>query len=170
MVKIITDGILIKLTYPRGSWVLEKLEDGGKQSILHKIFTFKKEDVFSSDVDNDEAEIIFTLGKLNGNYFEIRKDILDIRYSVFIHKDIMVSESYFIAGRTFSVFKKIEELVMGDIYIGGDKPNAISKGNFEKIIRNFPTSYEIKKYFDARLSSVLKNYFENIVDAEDKYN
>jgi len=64
----------------------------------------------------------------------------------------------------------IKITVKEDIYIGGEQLNSIPINEFKFLLQNFPNNYEIHKYVDARLSSVLRNYFDNVVDAEYKYN
>jgi len=64
----------------------------------------------------------------------------------------------------------IKITVKEDIYIGGEQLNSIPINEFKFLLENFPNNYEIHKYVDARLSSVLRNYFDNVVDAEYKYN
>jgi hypothetical protein len=170
MIYIDTKDNLLTLTYENGAWILDYLEREESKSIIHDIFTFRKADILSSDVDGSEGDVTFILGKLKNDYFEIRSAILNTKHSVYLHKDLTITEEYFVAQVTISVFKRIDDLVEGPIYIGGDNPKTIKEQEFRKILKEFPTKYEIKKYAEARLSFVLKNHFDNVTDAEDKYN
>jgi len=41
--------------------------------------------------------------------------------------------------------------------------------SFEKLIKIFPTTHEVSLYRQAKVTSILKNYFDNIVDKENEY-
>lgn len=171
MLDFSTENNLLILTYiPMRPWVLENLDRGEDISLKKKLFTFSKTDFNKSRNDKSNEEIIeFILGRLAGDYFKIEGRILRIRQSVFIHKDIRVSEDFFIAVQGASIFKKISELAVEDIFIGGEHPTAIPEKIFHKILKDFPTPYEIKKYVEARLGSVLSNYFDSASDVANKY-
>lgn len=170
MIHITVKDNILTLTYYNAAWVLDKLEGGNSKSIIHDIFTFHESDLLSSEVDNSESEVVFVLGKLKDGYFEIRKDILNTKYPVYISKDVSVTNEYFVFQTDISVFKKVDELVEGPIYIGGNNPKRIQEKEFRDILKEFPTKYELKKYGEARLSSILKNHFPKVVDAEERYN
>ena len=57
-----------------------------------------------------------------------------------------------------------------DIFIGGNNAAALPETEFRRLIKNFPNTYELKKYAEARISAVLKNYADSIIDGEEKYN
>src|SRR5690606_11237228 len=86
--------------------------------------------------------------------------------SVYFYQDIKLNIEYFIAEVKISIFKQIDNLVKEDIYIGGDAENNIPFEDFDRLIQNFPNSYEKKIYAEARVSAIIKNYFESTKDVE----
>lgn len=149
------------------NWVIENLKELGEFN-LKGIFTFKKTDFFKNG--NHDSPVEFILGKLEHDYFKIEGRKLGISKDLYIHMDVKVKKDFFIASRNISVFKHISNLLNEDIFLGGFQENSIPIGDFIKLLENFPKNYELKKYVDARLSSILKNYFDSTIDAEDKYN
>ena len=155
-------------------WAFQKLKNDEKIT-LKNTFTFFKNDLYSLDIDDlpedDYCEPVeFILAYLENKYFRIDSKILGTDISIFIHKDIKLSLKFFTAIKNISIFKKINEVVKEDIYIGGERSNSLPVSEFNQLLKNFPNTYEIKKYVDARLCSVLRNYFDSVVDAEQKYN
>ena len=156
-------------------WVFEKLKEHKKVSIKKGTFVFGVKDLFEQNLDKSLSEnydkpIEFILGKLENNYFKIDKSKLSTKRDLFIYKNVVIDLDFFIASRGVSIFKKIDKLLKEDIFIGGEKDNNIPKEEFNKMLKDFPKSYELEKYVDARLSSVLKNYFNTTMDGEEKYN
>ena len=155
-------------------WAFKKLEND-EEITLKNTFTFSINDLYSLDVDDLSKDdyskpLEFVLAHIENEYFRIDPKILGTAISIFIHKDIMLSHKYFTAERNISIFRKINEVVKEDIYIGGESSNSIPLSEFNQLLKNFPNTYEIGKYVDARLSSVLRNYFDSVVDGEQKYN
>src|SRR5690606_34305429 len=68
-----------------------------------------------------------------------------------------------------SVLKQIDELVKENIYIGGEAKSNIPIEAFIKMIDEFPTTYEKKLYAEARVSSIIKSYFDTTLDSELKF-
>lgn len=161
-------------------WVRRDLEESG-DVLIKKTFAFSKDDLYKGRLGNDEdfdnlmndiKPVNFVLGNLENEYFKIKNDVILHKMNLYIHKDLELSRKYFIAENDVSIFRKIEELITEDIYIGGNHPNAISEIQLKAIIKDFPNSYEKKKYAQARLSTVIKEYFETTKDAQssfDKY-
>lgn len=159
---------------PDNPWAFQRLKND-EEITLKNTFTFFKNDLYSLDIDDlpedDYCEPLeFVLACLENEYFRIDSKILGTDISIFIHKDIKLSLKFFTAIKNISIFKKINEVVKEDIYIGGERSNSLPVSEFNQLLKNFPNTYEIKKYVDARLSSVLRNYFDSVVDAEQKYN
>lgn len=160
---------LLILTYlPQDSWVFRKF-DNREDVTLKKTFTFSNQDLLSSEINENDEEIEFILGRLEGEYFKIEPKILGINNNVFIHKNIKLSNKFFIATRNISIFRKISEIVSDDIYIGGEAPSTFPENEFARLIREFPNYYEINKYVDARLGSILGNYFDSVPDLQENY-
>lgn len=163
----IENNLLILSYFPQLPWVIKEF-DKKKEVTIAKAFNFLKTDLLSFNEEEGE-EVNFIFGHLENDYFRIEGRMLGINQNIFIHISLHPSVKFFIASQGISIFKKISELVKEDIYIGGDNPNALPKEEFAQLIKDFPNSYEIEKYAQARLSLVLKNYFDSAADIEEKY-
>jgi hypothetical protein len=160
--------------YDYHSWAIDKFEKSEAIN-LKRTFTFTENDLLGLDEDHlsedDSGEHLnFILGHLDDEYFKIEGKILGISISIFFFKDMKIKSKHFTAIKNISIFRKINEVVKEDIYIGGKRENSLPISEFEWLIKNFPNTYEIEKYVDARLSSILRNYFDAVVDGEKKYN
>jgi len=74
-----------------------------------------------------------------------------------------------IAETDISILKQIDRLLNEDVYIGGEVENNIPFEAFNKMVDEFPTTYEKKLYAEARISSIIKNYFDTTTDSELKF-
>lgn len=154
-------------------WIRRNYSENKPVSIM-KTFYFKEEDLIdkneeeTDEFDNDEFER-FAIGELVSDYYVIKKEVLNIKNNLYIQKDIKLDISSFVAYSKISVFKQIDRLVKEDIFIGGDSEPAIPESDFQNLLSNFPNYTEIRKYADARVSVVLRNYFDTAEDSESKY-
>lgn len=177
MIKFRTEKNLLLLEYesmPGSNWIFEQFDDD-KSILIKGTFTFSRDKLHSSDpadsIEFDyEEPVELVLGVLEGNYYKIDNEILSTKYPVFIHQDIRLTPKFFIAEKNVSILRKINKLVNEDIYIGGDVPNALPESEYKSIIKGLPNNYELQKYVDARISSVLRNYFDTAIDGERIYN
>ncbi len=167
------DLILFAYVPDRGTnyWVVEKLKKVGSVT-FNKTYNFNTSELHNKlpleEIDEFEP-IVFVFAQLNGDYYKIYDGILSLDISVYFHKDLNLHSSYFVAIKNISIFRKIGKLVKNDIYIGGKNDNAIPFNDFEILIKRFPNSYEIEKYAQARISSIINNYFVLSVDGEINY-
>jgi len=175
------DGKLILEYEPFGTakWTRKNFSEN-KPVVIMKTFHFKVKDLIEpveeKDEDEDEENEFyddeferFAIGELVSEYYEIKKEVLNIKNNLYIHKDIKLDISSFVAYSKISVFRQIDRLVKEDIYIGGDSETAIPESDFQNLLSNFPNYAEIRKYADARVSVILRNYFDTAEDSESKY-
>ena len=171
--------------FSNDDWVINKLREDGHVRIAHSIFSLIPEylnehDRYKLSVQKfiqELPDVVFNIAelktiteeKITDEYYEIYSNVLVRDRKIFLHKDIEPDTSLFIAETNISIFKQIAELTDGDIIIGGKLKNSIPLEEFYGLIEHFPTSYEKKLYAQARISSVLRNYFNNVKDAEKKY-
>lgn len=180
--------------YQQNDWVREKLKENSEVT-FKKTFTFLEEDEFEpspikkdefnfenednvdlADIakkmfgENEIPPISFELAKLDDNgYFKIKKRITETKNQIYLHNELEFHLDYFIAETKISIFKQIDNLVNDDIYVGGSAENAIPIEEFDRLIQDFPTTYEKQIYAEARISSIIKNYFETTKDSETKF-
>jgi hypothetical protein len=167
-------------------WVIDKLNSEGEIGISNNAFTLTTEFLvdktrlkFSEPESISEVRpnIVFNIAELKtytfenkiDEYYEFYNEVLVRGRKILFHKDIEIDISLFIAEKNISIFKQIAALVEGDVIIGGISSNSIPLEEFYILIKNFPTTHEKKLYAQSRISSVLKNYFENVKDAERSY-
>lgn len=156
-------------------WVYDML-DNESSFDLKRTFSFQKKDLYSQKIEKDSIDVFntnddieFVIGYLEDEYYKIDRDILGINQDLFLSKDLPVKKDLFIAHKNISIIRKIGSLIKEDIYIGGSNENSLPAEEMSRLIDTFPNSYEVKKYVDARLSVILRDYFGNVVDAKQKY-
>ena len=151
-------------------WLDEKLKQEGSVT-LRRTFTFTLGDLQTQAATSDaEDERIFLLGILEGGYYKISKDILGLKHDLLLSIEIKIEPGTFVAQRDISVFRRVDELIDEPIIVGGENEHAISRPDFEQLLKNFPTSTELTHYARTRIARVLKDYFGTMSDAEEKLN
>jgi len=175
MIEFRTEQNLLLSTYEPDvsniKWVLNKFKDGEVASIL-KTFNIKKEDVYGDlDKVEEDGAITFVLGEIAGDYFKINREILSIDFDLFFHRGIPLKQEMFVAVKSVSIFKQLNEIYDGKkIYIGGEsKDDNISIECFNELVKNFPNYYELRKYVQARINGLLKEELDISDNAEKKY-
>lgn len=170
MIKFIKEKILLLLKYypDNGTkWIYDNFSEDKPVSIK-KTFYFEEDNLYTveekDELGYDEDFITFKFGDLVGEYYKINADVLSIDTNLFIYADINITDKMFIAYRNISIFRKINKIVREDIYIGGAKEN-LPIIVFKDLIASFPNSIELDKYAHARISSILKDYFDKSIDA-----
>jgi len=153
------------------NWVNANLKSDGEISLRSQTFTFKREDLYKFDDEGfgEEYTFLFAQRKSGSEYYKIPGRRLGISRDIYFNQDIEISIKYFVAHYNISIFKKIGNLIDEDLYISGNQDNAISKSDFAVLMKNFPNTYELQKYTDARLAVVLGDYFSSASTANDRY-
>jgi len=177
------NNIIFAYTPTRGSgddWVMEQLNQKGYIT-LKKTFTFQKEHIYTPPKEDNEQITFnafdfgenftshFLFAQKIGEYYRVNRGVLIDQFDIYFHNDVSLEIEYFVADSDISIFNSIKPLLTGDFYIGGNHPGALPENGVIKMISSFPTSYEKKKYVQARISAVLREYFGSIKDAEISY-
>jgi len=152
----------------RVSITLKKTFTLWKQLLMAKGVTQNDEEVDFPDFDEFETSS-FLFAVLVDEYYKVVNGILVDGFDIYIHKEIPLAVDYFVADSNVSIFKVIGSIYKSDFYFGGENPNAIPVEAFDNLLKYFPKAYERKKYVEARVSSVLRNYLDNVKDAEKVY-
>lgn len=182
MVKFEKNNDLLLLEYKpqNGSrWILDSLRDSGFVTIK-KTYLFKRSDLYAEDSALDEEDeetvdhfgpesVIFRVAVLVDGYYRFEGRILSITNDVYICKDFKFQHKTFSANRNISIFRKIDDLVSEDIWIGHDEKCRLPVQEFLRLIKSFPNSNELDKYAKARVGSIIGDYFETKVDAVGVY-
>jgi hypothetical protein len=119
------------------------------------------------DFEKESASFVFA--QLSGDYFKIVDGILVDNFEIYFQQDIDLEPNFFVADSDVSVFSTIKEIYKEAIYVGGEHEGALPIEVFRDSLRRFPNNYERRKYVEARVSSLFRNYFENVKDAETTY-
>lgn len=175
VIKKSDDGLVLEYS-PQGDnvWALERLRKDGRLPV-RRTFQFSVSDLRYPDLDikdeysNDFEPLNFELAERRDEYFIIPGVRLSIPQSVFIHESFLPSPKHFVAPRGVSIFRQIAKLSDSDIYIGGSENSAIPIAAFEQLAANMPTEGELVKYVSARVAAVIRNYMDDVSDAEKTY-
>jgi Shedu protein SduA, C-terminal len=110
--------------------------------------------------------VSFRVARLEGEYFTFDKAILSLDYDLLIHRDVQLTHKSFTAEQKISIFKIIADLRPARIVIGGSESDAIPETDFNNLVNNFPSGFELRRYALARVSSVVRDFVETKVDGE----
>lgn len=164
------DDFLILVYSPDDTrWVQDKFRQGLTVP-LKKTYHLGANDLDPAAViSTPEDPLRFRLGTLKGDYYEIDSRILDVSFPVLIHRRCHITWKWFTSARNVSIFNVIRKLEPSRIVIGGDTEDAIPETAFMKLLSQFPTDYELRRYTEARVAAVIRNYAETQKDSEALY-
>ncbi len=152
-------------------WLYRRLNND-ETVCLKNTFHVTKEDLYGSSTEvtpNPDIPVEFNIGKKHGEYFLIHRRILSIEFDLWIHQDIPLTYRSFTAEKNVSIFSKVSALGAKLIRIGGNHPDSIPEEDFNLLIKYFPNTYELRLYVEARVSAIIRDYFETKYDGEKKY-
>jgi len=165
--------LILKYSYTDYSsifWVDKKLKSSKPFNIQH-IFNVSN-DILIKRIENEDQEpesYNFKIGSLLDNYFKIDKTVFGLKNNFYFFKDCNLTENHLFARRKISILNQIDRQISKDIFIGGPREDILPFESFNKLVKIFPTSHEITLYREAKITSVLTEYFSNIIDKEEKY-
>lgn len=128
-----------------------------------------KTDPDESDFDwGGEDRMDFVIASAKGDYFWFNAEALPVGVSVLLYRQARPTWKWFCAERKTSILGVVAQLKMSRIVIGGPEPDAIPVAEFEKLIAQFPTMHELKRYVVARISGVIREYTDAEIDGEEQ--
>lgn len=65
--------------------------------------------------------------------------------------------------------RTIDTNINESVYIGGENETILPFKEFQKLIKSFPTTHEIRLYRSAKVTSIISNYFDSVKDKESHY-
>lgn len=160
--------------YGGSDWVSQELETNSFVKISN-VFYFTDDDLTNHPATpaplEDDFEYEFRFGTIDGNYIRVPGRRLGIDNDVFISTDIELERKLFAAERNISIFGNLASLLHSSdpIYIGGKRADAVPRDVFFELLAKFPNSYELNRYADARVASILSQYIDGIADARGRY-
>ena len=147
-------------------WIDENFESSDTIKIK-SIFWFSKDDVI--DLGNEDiTSRTFRIGTLKTDgYYEIKKDVLELRNSFYFHKVVNIRpEMFFAIPDNISVLKSIDYIVSEPVFVGGDRDSAIPESDFDRLLNQFPTRTELKHYSNSRIENILREYLPTMTEAQ----
>jgi hypothetical protein len=160
------------------SWVSSELRVFGEVTVSRG-FTFTREDILEEPAEQSEQpdeEISdpvfrFRFGKVEDGYFRIPGRILGISSDVLIADDIWLERKLFIAERNVGIFRRIAKVKKDDaeIVVGGEREGRIPKAVFDELLAKFPNSGELDRYANARVATIIGEYFDGMKGAREQY-
>jgi len=120
----------------------------------------------STDFGDEGWELRFVVAMAKGKYFVFKPAIVQVTVPVLVARDANPTWKWFSAETKVSVLKLFADLKPSRIVIGGEATDAIPVCEYEKLVAQFPTPYELKRYVQARLSVVIRELTDAKVDAE----
>lgn len=145
----------------QADWLVEPLESEDEISFSAKTFNIRRE-IYRTDIDDGEFNMDpcyrFIVGHLENGYYRIDRRFLGITYDLYLHEALDFARTTFVAETNIPIFRGFNDYGFTEFRIGGDAPDALPKAVFEEMLRQFPNSYELKKYARARVSSMIRNY------------
>src|SRR3546814_16259963 len=82
-----------------------------------------------------------------------------------IASSVQLRRQTFVAERDISIFRRIDELVDEQIVVGGQREIAIPEEEFARLLHSFPTSTELRRYAQTRVTRVLSDYLPTMADS-----
>lgn len=129
------------------------------------------EDAASVATDNEsicvnDDRLVFAIATTEGEYFRFKPEILGFETPVLLHQNAQPNWKWFSAERKVSILGIIESLGLERIVIGGPEPDAIPIPEYERLLNQFPTQHELRRYVRARVGAVVRQYTDPAIDAE----
>ncbi len=159
---------------PGNRWVWLELNE--KKSVtISSVFFFDAADWINpppipAEID-DEYLYEFQLGDVDGEYVRINGQCLGIDNDVLMPSVTKFRRTLFAAERNVSIFGRIAGIVEHGqpIVVGGSRQGALQWDVFIDLLSRFPSSYELDRYADARVQTVLSAHLDGLKDARGRY-
>ncbi len=142
-------------------WLVKPLEKEDDIPFSRSMFYVRKE-IYRPEIEDGEyamdACYRFVVGQLEAAYYRMDKRFLGIEYDLFLHDSLTFKRTTFVAETNIPIFRGFNAYGFSEFRIGGKHPDALLKDVFEEMLKQFPNTYELKKYARARVSSMIRNY------------
>lgn len=114
----------------------------------------------------EDDRLVFAVAIADGEYFRFKPEVLGFETPVLLHRGAQPNWKWFSAERKVSILGVIESLGLDRIVIGGPDPDAIPISEYERLLNQFPTPHELRRYVQARVETVVRQYTDPAIDAE----
>lgn len=171
-VEFVAHGAKLYLIYrpmDDNSWVHDRFARGEPLDIkgtFHLTMADLAEGQAKRDFGDEGMEVRFVVATAKGKYFVFKPAIVKVTIPVLVARDANPTWKWFSAETKVSVLKLLADLKPSRIVIGGEATDAIPVSEYEKLVAQFPTPYELKRYVQSRLSVVFRELTDAKVDAD----
>jgi len=168
------DELLMRYVPERGAddWLLKPLESDDEIPLSGRALHVRRE-IYRPEIDDGDFSMDpcyrFVVGRLVDGYYQIDRSFLGIEYDLYLHRSLKFKKRIFVAETNIPIFRGFNTYGFGSLHVGGDHPEALPGEVFEEMLRQFPNTYELKKYARARVSSMIRNYVPLQADHEAEY-
>ena len=156
----------------RDDWLVKPLEST-KDIALSGRTLYVRQEIYRPEIDEGDygmdACYRFMVGHLVDGYYRIDRRFLGIKYDLFLHKSLKFRRPMFVAEKNIPIFRGFNDYGFSSFFVGGENSDALPEEIFEEMLRQFPNTYELKKYARARVSSMIRNYVPIQTDHEAEY-
>ncbi len=153
-------------------WLVKPLEKEENIPLSGRALFVRKE-IYRPEIDDGDYGMDpcyrFVVGNLLDGYYQIDRSFLGIEYDLFMHRSLKFRRPMFVAEANIPIFRGFNDYGFKSLYVGGEHPGALPAEVFEEMLRQFPNTYELKKYARARVSSMIRNYVPIQNDYESEY-
>ncbi len=154
------------------AWLVEPLKLDDDIPLSGRTFFVRKE-IYRTDIDDGDyamdTSYRFIVGQLEGEYYRMDRRFLRIEYDLFMHQSLTFKRKTFVAVTNLAIFRGFNIYGFEELWVGGDRVEALPNPVFEEMLDQFPTTWELKKYANARVSGIIRNYLPHEEDFEEKY-
>jgi hypothetical protein len=168
------DHLLMRYVPEKGSddWLVKPLESKEDIPLSGRTLHVRQE-IYRPEIDDGDygmdACYRFLVGHLVDGYYQMDRRFLGIAYDLFMHRSLKFRRPMFVAETGIPIFRGFNDYGFSSLYVGGEHPDALPEEVFEEMLRQFPNTYELKKYARARVSSMIRNYVPIQADHEAEY-
>jgi len=176
MIKFTKDGDHLLMSYipEKGpdDWLVKPLVSN-KEIPLSGRTLYVRQEIYQPEIDDSDYGMDtcyhFLVGHLANGYYHMDRRFLGIQYDLFMHHTLRFRRQMFVAETNIPIFRGFNDYNFKSLYVGGEHPDALPAEIFEEMLRQFPNTYELKKYARARVSSMIRNYVPIQADHEAEY-
>ena len=176
MIDFTKDGhhLLMRYVPERGSddWLVKPLESKKDIPLSGRTLHVRQE-IYLPEIDDGDFGMggcyRFLVGHLVDGYYQMDRRFLGIEYDLFMHRSLKFRRPMFVAETNIPIFRGFNDYGFSSLYVGGEHPDALPEEVFKEMLRQFPNTYELKKYAMARVSSMIRNYVPIQSDHEAEY-
>lgn len=140
---------------------------------LYNTFTLNEAFLLKHEVVDYIDNYYFKVGEIqNDDFYLIDKTVFETKNNFVFQKDLEIDVDFFIAPKSISILKHIDDLVTHDVFIGNISDENIFNipiDDYINLLDSFPTTYELQKYRQKRVADSIADFVGLKKDADQNY-